>query len=348
MKKTLFCIFTLFVCVGIFAQNQPVVAVAPFDIFSNAVTAEQASMINDVFFVRLGNTRRVGLVNRSIVDRILREHHFQAGDWSNENKTAELAKALNADWIVQGNIRKSGSMLLIIIQFYDIKTFKFEGGTDILLTNVDEVYGKMDPLVNSLIEIIFGSGSRTSTTINQPTAPVVTTNRTYNIGDVGPAGGIIFYDRGFVADGWRYLEAAPAGTDFPTMWGMRGRDVTGTDRVIGSGRRNTQLIVERLNQSGEANRAAQVCLNMDINGYKDWFLPSRDELDLLYQNLHRKRLGGFNSSGVYWSSTQSGENTTNALRFSDGAWNGASQGNTYINFNDKNRASNLVRAIRSF
>ena len=32
----------------------------------------------------------------------------------------------------------------------------------------------------------------------------------YKVGDIGPAGGYIFYDRGYYQDGWRYLEAAPA------------------------------------------------------------------------------------------------------------------------------------------
>jgi hypothetical protein len=41
----------------------------------------------------------------------------------------------------------------------------------------------------------------------------------YKIGDTGPAGGIVFYDKGFVSDGWRYLEATPAGTEFTADWG---------------------------------------------------------------------------------------------------------------------------------
>ena len=28
----------------------------------------------------------------------------------------------------------------------------------------------------------------------------------YNIGDLGPAGGIVFYDKGNNKDGWRYIE----------------------------------------------------------------------------------------------------------------------------------------------
>jgi hypothetical protein len=41
-------------------------------------------------------------------------------------------------------------------------------------------------------------------------------------------------------------------------------------------------------------------------GYIDWFLPSRDELNLLYQA--KDVIGGFATSGhpTYWSSTQKG------------------------------------------
>jgi len=177
MKKTVFAILALFAITGIFAQQQPVVAVAPFDVISG-VSETDAAMITDVFFVRLGNTKKVDLVNRTIVQRVIREHNFQLEDWSNKEKTAELGKALNADWIVQGDIRKMNNGILIIVQFYNIKTFKFEGGTDLRLANADEAYDKMNPLVESLIQTI---------TASPPPAPA------YKIGDRGPGGGIIFF-----------------------------------------------------------------------------------------------------------------------------------------------------------
>jgi hypothetical protein len=48
--------------------------------------------------------------------------------------------------------------------------------------------------------------------------------------------------------------------------------------------------------------AAQVADGLSLNGYSDWFLPSRDELELMYQN--KGAIGGFASSGSYWSSSE--------------------------------------------
>ena len=49
--------------------------------------------------------------------------------------------------------------------------------------------------------------------VNQPIT-ILPISQNYVIGGPGPAGGLIFYDKGFSSDGWRYLEAAPAGSDF--------------------------------------------------------------------------------------------------------------------------------------
>jgi TolB-like protein len=159
MKKAFFGILALFaVSAGLFAQ-QPVVAVAPFDAISG-ISATDANMITRVFFIRLGNTSKVSLVDRGVVERVLKEHRFHAGDWSNQQKTAELGTALNADWIVRGELEKFGTNILVTVQFYDIRTFRFMGGGDLRIANADAAYDNMDPLVNKLVETIAASGSQ--------------------------------------------------------------------------------------------------------------------------------------------------------------------------------------------
>jgi TolB-like protein len=332
MKKAFFGIFVLFaVSAGLFAQ-QPVVAVAPFDAISG-ISSTDANMITRVFFIRLGNTNKVSLVDRNVVDRVLREHSFQAGDWSNQQKTAELGTALNADWIVRGELEKFGTNILVTVQFYDIRTFRFMGGGDLRIANADDAYNKMDPLVDKLVDTISATPASTS-----PARPATPSGKTYQIGEFGPAGGIIFHDRGFVADGWRYLEAAPAGTDFTAPGQPQDNNaIAGRGTIVGTGKRNTQILVDNLNRRGVRDYAAQICVTIDINGFTDWFIPSREELILMYQNLHRKGLGGF--SGVqYWSSSQGNTATdSQALNFSSGSWD------TTATTNPRN-----TRVIRSF
>lgn len=50
--------------------------------------------------------------------------------------------------------------------------------------------------------------------------------------------------------------------------------------------------------------AARLCSILEFNGYDDWFLPSLDELDLMYNNLHQEERFGFLDSSYYWSSSE--------------------------------------------
>jgi len=162
-----------------------------------------------------------------------------------------------------------------------------------------------------------------------------TSGKTYSLGESGPADGIIFYDKKEYTNGWRYLEAAPASTEFNAEWGSY-MYVTGTEIVVGSGKRNTELIVAALEETG---KAAQLCVNLNVNGHKDWFLPSMEELDLIYKNLKLMGLGSFKDDW-YWSSSASdyGSIAAWAQRFSDGSRNDYNhKGNVY-----------LVRAVRAF
>jgi len=415
MKKILFCILIIFSYTGLFAQQQPVVAVAPFDAISG-INAAEANMISRAFNIRLGNTHKVVLVDRDIVERIIQEHHFQAGDWSNQQKTAELGRALNANWIVRGNFERFGNNVLFTVSFYDIATFQFRGGDEVRVANADAAYDHIPKMVDNLITVIERAGSvpivnnpsRSSSSSNTGIAIEVSTKeggvlyfqgnevatlwdndthtipidrqgtytlkmifvggreetkaitissrgitkveflatRSYTIGETGPAGGIVFYDKGSYSNGWRFLEAAPANTEFNARWGTIGHNVAGTETAIGSGRRNTQIIGEHLNRSGESGRAAQRSSQLNINGFSDWFLPSKDEVNLMYINLKQKGWGSFGLGSLenktfYISSSQSGSNSMWLHDFNNGRVYGTDGGNT-------KDATYVVRAIRAF
>ena len=166
------------------------------------------------------------------------------------------------------------------------------------------------------------------------------------IGSTGPAGGIVFYDKGEYTDGWRYLEAAPADMNTTLAWasstfigtGNR-RSIDGTNTAIGTGKQNTALIL-----SVDANApAAKACADYRGGGKDDWFLPSIDELSLMYLNLKVNNIGGFYRSN-FWSSSQNQNSDGSAWSLSFTSGNrqlyGKGTSNEY--------GGHGVRAIRAF
>jgi len=136
----------------------------------------------------------------------------------------------------------------------------------------------------------------------------------YKTGDTGPGGGLIFFVKSNHSGGWRYLEAAPADIEIPLPWGFQYSDIwkpdaPGTQEAPGEGKHNTGIISAILPSEGTELAAAQVCAAYSNAGLRDWFLPSRDELNLMFRNLAAHGLGNF-APEPYWSSTQSSK--TNA------------------------------------
>ena len=143
----------------------------------------------------------------------------------------------------------------------------------------------------------------------------------YAIGDTGPAGGLIFYENPkYSTDGWRYLEAAPYDQSGGAKWGLFRKAIPGArGTAVGTGKQNT---LDMLAASPEPGTAAELCANLSVNGTRGWFLPSRDELALMYRNLKAKGLGDFSDSGAadnfeYWASSQDTADMAVHIDFAD-------------------------------
>ncbi|MDR1904248.1 MAG: DUF1566 domain-containing protein [Treponema sp.] len=159
----------------------------------------------------------------------------------------------------------------------------------------------------------------------------------YAIGDTGPGGGIIFYvsQAGFKSNGvtCHYLEAAPADMSEELKWASGGFTETSIPAAqqtgIGAGAANTAAILE----VDPGAPAAKACADYTSGDKSDWFLPSKDELALMYDQ--RATIGGFDS--WYRSSSEANNRT---------AWNqGFSDGNQIIYGKNNGRR---VRAVRAF
>lgn len=99
-------------------------------------------------------------------------------------------------------------------------------------------------------------------------------------------------------------------------WGTEGVDVFNTFRDIGKGDDNTKNIVNTYSELDSISAA--LCYNLVENGYDDWFLPSEDELMLIYNKLASVGIGSFYNHS-YWSSTQVDANYAYTVSMSNGS-----------------------------
>ena len=172
---------------------------------------------------------------------------------------------------------------------------------------------------------------------------VKTDSDTFVLGETGPGGGKIFY---YDPDGFtvqmvdstqnytaHYLEAAPANIT-SRSWASASyqtTSITGTSHAIGTGRKNTALILA----TDATAPAAKACNDYNNGGKTDWFLPSRYELNELYVN--RASVGNM-VVNIYWTSTQYDNSSAYITFFDDGhVYSGQSK---YTNV--------VVRAVRAF
>jgi hypothetical protein len=144
-------------------------------------------------------------------------------------------------------------------------------------------------------------------------------------------GGIIFY---IDETGQHGLVSSPASENKQAEWGCEETSIPGADDAsIGAGYQNTLDIIKGCPTE---STAAKICDELTWGGYTDWYLPSKDELHLMYNNLKKKKLGGF-ADRYYWSSTERDKSLAWEEAFDEG-----SQGSGFKN------GKSLVRAIRAF
>jgi hypothetical protein len=157
-------------------------------------------------------------------------------------------------------------------------------------------------------------------------------------------GGIIAYilqpgDPGYVSGEQHGIIAAASAQSQCLKW-SNGSIVTvgNTSTELGTGMANTKAIVAA---QGPGDYAAYLCDTLTLNGYNDWYLPSRNEMDKLYANS--KSIGGFFGKVLglsTWSSSEYNSTTAWSRFIQDSGDTG--------NFANGKIYTFYVRAVRAF
>jgi len=161
-------------------------------------------------------------------------------------------------------------------------------------------------------------------------------------------GGVVFYifesgDTGYVVGETHGLIAAVENQSSGIQWYNGSNVVTGATAVaVGMGSANTDAIITAQG-APETSYAAGLARAYTGGGYTDWYLPSKDELNKMYENRATINTTAASNSGSnfsennYWSSTEYDN---------DNAWRRS------FKFDNRNYvikiATSSVRAVRAF
>jgi hypothetical protein len=310
------------------------------------------------------------VVDRAQLDAIRMELNFQLSGEVDDKSALEIGKFLGAQTIV------SGAMSPFVSDGTRADRYRMRiRALNVLTSEVQGQYNR-NIATSRLIAALMKGGSYSGTTYGARTArsgntsdtttgqstnrqtqstPAQAQTHLYKIGDTGPAGGLIFYDKGNNIGGWRYLEAAPANTEKRAKL-LQGYifhgsapdriDENQTSEELGRGMENTEYLISRIMSLGYWDTAAQYCDELQVNGFNDWYLPSIKELSYMYGNLARKELGGFRSA-LYWSSSGNDGSGGGQISYGGLVWN-MEKGEQSKKTGDSVNEQHYVRACRRF
>jgi TolB-like protein len=367
MMKKIIVMTVMVLMAGLCFGQQARVAVAPFTATSGNAESD-AETIAEIFGLELQAKNVVRVYTRGNIMSVMSENRFQMSDLSSDEKTANIGKAANADWVVRGQVQKLGAVIVVTASLLDVNTLEIMGGAPMYLNAIEEAAVKMTTFITTITQRITDrSGAGTAQENQRPgggaNAPgagapgigievstrvggtlwfgdeelaVLWDNDTHTIPIERPGTYIVKLElasgasmvrtvsittRGITKLGFTRLEIGDTGPGGGIIFFAEGREYMEVSRILGEQSWSGALTTARNYKGG---------------GCSDWHLPTKDELNLVYQNLRAQNIGNLGDTW-HWSSSEDNNNYAWVQRVSDG----------YQHTNYKT-LTNSVRAVRAF
>jgi hypothetical protein len=220
------------------------------------------------------------------------EHTYQRSELHSKNDPKSMTAGYNAEYVLSNEIDELGGDHLWIASILDVEEGSLIQGAQIDYRNIQDAPRGIPELSYQLTGVrsktVFSALSDRNAvggnaqSIRPDIQAVSAGNRTaerYSVGDIGPAGGYVFY-----AENGIYREVSPL---FPGQYTW--------------------------------NQAVQAVSRYQKEGFTGWRLPSQVELRQIYENLQKTRIADFGNELYWSGTESiDGSGLVFVLRFSDG------------------------------
>ena len=139
--------FTFLLIISNITPQEPQRTLAVLDFEPRGINSLEAATLTDRFTSEIGKTQAMTLVDRNMVEEILKEQGFQQSGCTTDECAVEVGALLGVQFMISGSIGKLGETYTI-----DAKMVSVESGASVETRNVTYI-GKVDGLVTE-IEIL--------------------------------------------------------------------------------------------------------------------------------------------------------------------------------------------------
>lgn len=148
MIKKIFILFIALFSYNLFSAEKITVAVLPF----SSVNGEaEGDTLVSMFANELSKRKVYKVLTRnSQMEKVMKELNFQRQGLTDENTIIQIGRALNAQYVLAGNISKLGRNNILIVSMINVETFENITGDSKSFRNIEDVIQFVPQIINEI------------------------------------------------------------------------------------------------------------------------------------------------------------------------------------------------------
>ena len=147
MIKKIFILFIALFSYNLFSEEKITVAVLPF----SSANEEEGDTLASMFANELSKRKVYRVLTRnSQMEKVMKELNFQRNGLTDENTIIQIGRALNAQYVLAGNISKLGRNNVLIVSMINVETFENKTGDNKSFRNIEDVIQFVPQIVNEI------------------------------------------------------------------------------------------------------------------------------------------------------------------------------------------------------
>ena len=147
MTKKIFILFITLFSYNLFSAEKITVAVLPF----SSANEEEGDTLASMFANELSKRKVYRVLTRnSQMEKVMKELNFQRNGLTDENTRIEIGRALNAQYILAGEVKRLGRNNILIVSMINVETLENKTGDNKSFRNIEDVIQFVPQIVNEI------------------------------------------------------------------------------------------------------------------------------------------------------------------------------------------------------